>query len=70
MTTQELQQLANNHANGIKGAKKTERICMQYGYQAGSLKMLQLVLNALDAAPIYTHYDLDDALKPFKQLLP
>ena len=67
MTKQELEQLAD--AFEEQQQFSYEEGSVAEGYEAGALKMLALVLAALDAAPIYTHYDLEDALKPFTQLL-
>ena len=67
MTTQELEQLSEDFENQQRFSYEEGSVAE--GYQAGALKMLALVLAALDAAPIYTHYDMEDALKPFTQLL-
>lgn len=72
MTKQELAQLAHQFEEEEYGDINLDiqtTMKVVHGYHAGFLKALELVLAALDAAPIYTHYDLDDALKPFQQLL-
>jgi len=70
MTNEYLRKLADEHALALEYTPMSTYHSQRKSYEAGALKMLELVFAALDAAPIYTHYDMDDALKPFEQLRP
>ncbi len=67
MTQEDLDKLSYAHEDTID-LDFLDRWDLHQAYNAGFKKALELVLNALDNAPIYTHYDMEDVLEQFRNI--